>query len=212
MKNILKLTVAASVLVTAGCLQTAGTMQNEDSFAEAAAANQFAQTAYLNPGEALEALEQRFRRAVPTMINFEFNRSELDEEAKAILRRQAVWIKRYPMVRFKVFGHTDKVGSNAYNYNLGLRRAQAAVNYLISQGVPRRSLIATVSRGETEPLINTEDRERLNRRTVTMVAGYVAGYIGDDFDGKVANRIYRNYVGGDAADAGGTSEASAGGN
>ena len=207
MKNILKMTVAASVLVTAGCLQTAGTMSNEESFAEAAAANQFAQTAYLNPGEALEGLEQRFRRAVPTMINFEFNRSTLDEEAKTILRRQAVWIKRYPMVRFKVFGHTDKVGSNGYNYSLGLRRAQAAVNYLVSQGVPRRSLIATVSRGETEPLIVTEERERLNRRTVTMVAGYVAGYIGDDFDGKVANSIYRNYSGGDAAEGGGTSDA-----
>ncbi len=195
MKNMLKLTAAASVLVTAGCLQQAGLMANEDSFAEAAAANQFAQTAYLNPGAALESLEQRFRRSVPTMINFEFNRSELDEEAKAILRRQATWIKRYPMVRFKVFGHTDKVGSNSYNYSLGLRRAQAAVNYLVSQGVPRRSLIATVSRGETEPLINTEDRERLNRRTVTMVAGYVAGYIGDDFDGKVANRLYTGYAG-----------------
>lgn len=194
MKNIIKITVAASVLATAGCLQTAGTMPNEDSFAEAAAANLFAQTAYLQPGAALEALEQRFRRSVPTMINFDFNKSVLDEEAKTILRRQAVWIKRYPMVRFKVFGHTDKVGGNSFNYGLGLRRARAAVNYLVSQGVPRRSLIATVSRGETEPLVNTEDRERLNRRTVTTVGGYVAGYIGDDFDGKVADGIYRSYT------------------
>ncbi len=194
MKNIIKIAVAASVLATAGCLETAGTMQNEESFAEAAAANLFAQTAYLQPGAALEALEQRFRRAVPTMINFEFNKSTLDAEAKTILRRQAAWIKRYPMVRFKVFGHTDKVGSNSYNYGLGLRRARSAVNYLVSQGVARRSLIATVSRGETEPLVVTEDRERLNRRTVTMVAGYVAGYIGDDFDGKVGANIYNAYV------------------
>lgn len=200
MKNIIKITIAASVLATAGCLETAGTMQNEESFAEAAAANLFAQTAYLQPGAALEALEQRFRRAVPTMINFEFNKSTLDAEAKTILRRQAAWIKRYPMVRFKVFGHTDKVGSNSYNYGLGLRRARAAVNYLVSQGVARRSLIATVSRGETEPLVVTEDRERLNRRTVTMVAGYVAGYIGDDFDGKVGANIYNEYTSSDEID------------
>lgn len=207
MKNIIKITVAASALATAGCLETAGTMQNQDSFAEAAAANQFAQTAYLQPGAALEALEQRFRRSVPTMINFEFNRSVLDNEAKTILRKQAIWIKRYPMVRFKVFGHTDKVGGSGYNQGLGLRRARAAVNYLVSQGVPRRSLIATVSRGETEPLVNTEDRERLNRRTVTMVAGYVAGYIGDDFDGKVANGIYNSYTPSSEVDTDTTGEA-----
>ncbi|MEE9454844.1 MAG: OmpA family protein [Paracoccaceae bacterium] len=200
MKNILKLTAAASVLLTAGCLDPAGTMRNESSFAEAAAANQFAQTAYLDPATALKTLDQRFRKAVPTMINFDFNVSTLDAEAQTILRRQAEWVKRYPMVRFKVFGHTDKVGSNGYNNSLGMRRARAAVRYLVAQGVPRRSLIAAVSRGEREPLVNTEDRERLNRRTVTVVAGYVKGYRGHDFDGKVANAIYGEYVGGSAVE------------
>jgi peptidoglycan-associated lipoprotein len=38
-------------------------------------------------------------------------------------------------VRFRVFGHTDKVGSNGYNQKLGLRRAQAAVAYLSSLGI-----------------------------------------------------------------------------
>ncbi len=197
MKTTLKLTFAASVmLVTAGCLQQAGKLSNEATFAEAAAANQFAQTAYLAPGDMLRSLDQRFQRAVPTMINFEFNKATLDAEAKAILRKQAAWIKRYPMVRFKVFGHTDKVGSTAYNQRLGQRRAQAAVNYLVSQGVPRSNLIAAVSRGESEPLVNTENRERLNRRTVTVVAGYVPGYLGDDFDGKAAVNVYNRYVGG----------------
>lgn len=193
MKNFLKLTVAASVLLTAGCLNPAGTMTNQSSFAEAAAANQFAQTAYLNPGTALTGLDERFRKATPTMINFNFAESTLDAAAKEILNRQATWIKRYPMIRFKVFGHTDKVGSNASNNALGMRRARAAVNYLVSRGVPRRSLIAAVSRGEREPLVNTEDRERLNRRTVTMVAGYVKGYIGGTFDGKAAAAAYGAY-------------------
>ncbi len=200
MKNILKLTAAASVLFTAGCLYPAGTMRNEGSFAEAAAANQFAQTAYLDPATALKTLDQRFRKAVPTMINFDFNAATLDAESQAILRRQAEWIKRYPMVRFKVFGHTDKVGSNGYNHSLGMRRARAAVRYLVAQGVPRRSLIAAVSRGEREPLVNTEDRERLNRRTVTVVAGYAKGYRGHDFDGKVANEIYGKYTGAGAVE------------
>jgi len=195
MKNILKLSAAASVLLTAGCLQQAGTMTNQDTFAQAASANQFAQTAYLNPGDMLKSLDQRFRRAVPTMINFAFNDATLDAEAKNILDQQAAWIKQYPQVQFKIYGHTDKVGSNAFNQRLGMRRAVAAVNYLISRGIPANSLIATVSKGETEPLVNTENRERLNRRTVTMVAGFVKGYIGEDFDGKAAVNNYNGYVG-----------------
>lgn len=199
MKHMLKLTAAASVLLTAGCLDSAGSMRNDNTFGESSADNQLAQIAYLEPGAMLESLDQRFRKATPTMINFDFNSSTLDGEAKNILRGQAVWIKRFPMVRFKVFGHTDKVGSNGYNSALGMRRARAAVNYLVSQGVPRNRLIAVVSRGETEPLVNTEDRERLNRRTVTMVSGFVAGYRGADFDGKVANRVYNSYVAGPPA-------------
>lgn len=196
MKTTLKITAAASVLLTAGCLDPAGSMMNEDTFAASATANQFAQTAYLEPGAALQSLDEQFRRATPTMINFEFNKSTLDTEAKAILRGQAGWMKGFPHVRFTVFGHTDLVGSDSYNNRLGQRRAQAAVNYLVSQGVPRKNLIAVVSKGESEPLINTEDRERLNRRTVTAVSGFVKGYIGDDFDGKVAVRVYNAYVGG----------------
>ena len=196
MKTTIKITAAASVLLTAGCLDPAGSMLNEGSFADSATSNQFAQTAYLEPGAALQSLDEQFRRATPTMINFEFNRSVLDTEAKTILRGQVAWMKGFPHVRFTVFGHTDLVGSNGYNNSLGRRRAQAAVNYLVSQGIPRKNLIAVVSRGESEPLVNTQDRERLNRRTVTAVSGFVKGYIGDDFDGKVAVNVYNAYVGG----------------
>lgn len=200
MKTMLKMTAAASVLMAvSGCLlQPAGTMPNENSFAAATTENQLVQVAYLEAGEMLKLLEDRFRAEVPTMINFAFDESVLDGEAKNILRQQAAWIKRWPMVRFKVYGHTDKVGSNAYNNALGMRRARAAVNFLVSEGVPRGRLIAVVSRGESEPLVNTEDRERLNRRTVTMVAGFVKGWRGDDFDGKVAARVYNAYVAGAA--------------
>lgn len=196
MKTTIKITAVASALLTAGCLDPAGSMLNDASFAESAVGNQFAQIAYLEPGAALESLDQQFRRATPTMINFDFNVSSLDAEAKSILRGQADWIKRFPHVRFKIYGHTDQVGSDSYNNRLGMRRANAAVSYLVSQGVPRRNLIAVVSKGESEPLVNSDDRERLNRRTVTMVSGFVKGYIGDDFDGKVAVRVYTGYTGG----------------
>jgi len=118
-------------------------------------------------------LTRRFAAEVPSTITFDFDSAELDESARAALDRQAAWIQRYPFAKFRVYGHTDKAGSSAYNKSLGLRRAQAAVAYLISRGISRSRLEAVVSLGETQPLIVTEGRERRNRRTVTEVSGFV---------------------------------------
>jgi hypothetical protein len=82
-----------------------------------------------------EVLGDRFAERVQTTINFAFNSAVLDEQARAILREQAAFIRHFPEVRFTVYGHTDLVGSRAYNHRLGLRRARAAVNYIVSQGV-----------------------------------------------------------------------------
>ena len=122
------------------------------------------------------SLARRFDAEVPTTVNFAFNSTALDETARAVLRQQAHFINQFPEVRFKVFGHTDLVGSTSYNRNLGLRRAQAVVLYLASQGVSRSRLEAVVSFGEEQPLIVTEGRERANRRTVTEVSGFVENH------------------------------------
>jgi peptidoglycan-associated lipoprotein len=100
-----------------------------------------------------EVLGERFAERVPTTINFAFNSAVLDEQARAILREQAAFIRHFPEVRFTVYGHTDLVGSDAYNHRLGLRRARAAMNYIISQGVERSRLQAMVSRGESDPVV-----------------------------------------------------------
>ncbi|MGH1424931.1 MAG: OmpA family protein [Pseudooceanicola sp.] len=136
---------------------------------------------------------ERFSREVPTTVNFAFNSAVLDANAQAVLRRQADWIRQFPEVRFRVYGHTDLVGSNAYNKGLGLRRARAAVNYLTRHGISRSRLEAMVSFGETQPLVVTQGRERRNRRTVTEVIGFVAGNP-LVLDGKYAQIIYRDYV------------------
>ena len=61
-----------------------------------------------------------------------------------MLRQQADWIRQFPEVRFKVYGHTDAVGTADYNYGLGQRRANAVVRYLTSQGISRDRLEAAV--------------------------------------------------------------------
>lgn len=138
-------------------------------------------------------LSHRFANDVTTTINFAFNSAALDAGAQDALREQATWIRQFPEVRFKVYGHTDKVGSNAYNKSLGLRRARAVVNYLSTQGISRSRLEAVVSFGETQPLVVTEGRERRNRRTVTEVSGFV-GRHPTVMDGRYGEIIYREYI------------------
>lgn len=155
-------------------------------------------------------LQHRFAAEVPSTINFAFNSAALDEQAQAALRQQASWINQFPEVHFKVYGHTDLVGSNAYNNRLGLARAQAAVQYLSSLGVSRSRLEAVVSFGETQPLIVTEGQERRNRRTMTEVAGFIQNN-SLVLNGQYAAIIFRDYVASAVAPSTVGSPASAGG-
>ncbi len=138
-------------------------------------------------------LSNRFSDEVLSTVNFAFNSAQLDETARDTLRTQATWIRQFPEVRFKVYGHTDAVGSEGYNKRLGLRRAQAVVAYLSTQGISRSRLEALVSFGETQPLIVTQGRERRNRRTVTEVSGFIRSHP-MVMDGKYAEVVYREYI------------------
>ncbi|NNK16355.1 MAG: OmpA family protein [Sulfitobacter sp.] len=138
-------------------------------------------------------LANRFASEVQSMVTFAFNSSQLDGQAQAILRQQADWIRQFPEIRFRVYGHTDLVGSNSYNRALGKRRADAVVHYLTRLGISRSRLEAVVSFGETQPLVVTQGRERRNRRTVTEVSGFVKRHP-TVLDGKYAQIIYRDYV------------------
>lgn len=140
-----------------------------------------------------QVLDDRFAAEVPTMITFAFDSAVLDASARAVLDRQAHWISQFPEVRFRVYGHTDAVGSAAYNKSLGQRRANAAVNYLVSRGISRSRLEAAVSLGETQPLVETANRERRNRRTVTEVTGFVRRHP-TIMDGQYAQVVHREYL------------------
>ncbi|MEL6887204.1 MAG: OmpA family protein [Pseudomonadota bacterium] len=138
-------------------------------------------------------LAQRFASEVLTTVNFAFNSSQLDAGAQDALRQQATWIRQFPEVRFRVYGHTDAVGSAGYNKRLGLARARAVVSFLTTEGIERSRLEAVASFGETQPLIVTQGRERRNRRTVTEVTGFVRSHP-NVLDGKYAQIVYRDYV------------------
>jgi peptidoglycan-associated lipoprotein len=139
-------------------------------------------------------LANRFASEVQSTVNFAFNSSQLDQQAMATLQQQADWIRQFPEVRFRVYGHTDLVGSNAYNRALGLRRAEAVVAYLSTLGISRSRLEAVASFGEEQPLVVTQGQERRNRRTVTEVSGFVESHPGV-LNGRYAEIIFREYVG-----------------
>lgn len=193
----LPLTALALGLLIAGCSRApegfdreAGSLIDTGHFGNATMNNHQLMT---GEKQFVYDLSQRFASEVLTTVNFAFNSAALDQGAVDTLREQARWIRQFPEVRFRVYGHTDKVGSDGYNKALGLRRAHAVVNFLVSQGISRSRLEAVVSYGETQPLIVTEGQERRNRRTVTEVSGFVSSHP-NVLDGKYAEVIYREYV------------------
>ena len=189
-KTLLAASSTLALVACAGFNQEAGAQLDEGAFGNPTMNNTLVMS---GDAEVTIALNNRFQAEVPTMINFDFNSAVLDAEAQAILREQAAWIRQFPEVRFRVYGHTDLVGSAAYNQALGLRRAQAAVRYIESQGISRSRLEAVASFGKTRPLVDTTAPNRENRRTVTEVSGPARGKSGP-LDGKYAQLIYREYV------------------
>lgn len=194
MMNI-KFLTALALLATTGCSgvfenREAGLIRGEDFFGAATQNN-----TQLQAGELYytSALAQRFASETQSTVNFAFNSARLDAQAQQILAQQANWIRQFPEVKLRVYGHTDAVGSQGYNNRLGMRRARAVVNYLATLGVGRDRLEAVVSHGETQPLVVTQGREARNRRTVTEVDGFAKGHSGK-LDGQYAQIVYRNYV------------------
>jgi peptidoglycan-associated lipoprotein len=185
------LLIGASLTALSGCLgQEIGHEINNSGFGTATMNNTMVQTGQRS---FVIDMSHRFAEEVPSTVNFAFNSDRLDGTARAALDQQASWIRQFPEVTFRVYGHTDLVGSPDYNKSLGLRRAQAVVAYLASQGIDRSRLEAVVSYGETQPLIVTENRELQNRRTVTEVSGLVTKHP-SDLNGKYAALIFREYL------------------
>ena len=101
---------------------------------------------------------------------FDFQKTELREDARAALARDAQWLNKFPSVEILLEGHCDDRGTDAYNLALGEQRAAAVRGYLISLGISD-ARIRTVSYGKERPFC-TDDDERCwqeNRRAHVLV-------------------------------------------
>lgn len=106
---------------------------------------------------------------VEDRVFFTLNSSDLSDAAKSVLDGQAEWLKSESGINVIIEGHCDERGTREYNIALGEKRANAARDYLISNGVTS-DRIKTVSYGKERPaLIGTgEEIWSKNRRSVTV--------------------------------------------
>jgi outer membrane protein OmpA-like peptidoglycan-associated protein len=109
-------------------------------------------------------------------VSFDFDRAEIRPGFRGSLDKLANVLLKYDRTVVHVIGHTDSVGSDAYNQQLSERRAYAVIDYLASHGVPRNRLRAE-GRGEREPRATnaTEAGRQLNRRVEIFVKPVVEG-------------------------------------
>jgi len=92
-------------------------------------------------------------------VNFKYDTVEfVGTDPIPALDEIAETLKSYPAMRVKITGHTDNHGSDAYNQDLSVRRAQAIKDYLVKRGVDP-SRLTTEGRGESQP-IDTNDTEQ----------------------------------------------------
>ena len=105
---------------------------------------------------------------------FDFDKSVVKPAGKATLNNLVEKLKAVNLEVIVAVGHTDSVGTDAYNQKLGQRRADAVKAYLVSQGVPANR-IYTDSKGESQPVADNRTREgrAKNRRVEVEVVGTI---------------------------------------
>ena len=106
---------------------------------------------------------------VPDRVFFAYDSYALTSAAQSTLSKQAKWLKANPSVTISVEGHADERGTREYNLALGDRRANAAKDYLMSQGISSNR-VTTISYGKERPVKSgsNDTAWAQNRRSVTV--------------------------------------------
>ena len=117
-----------------------------------------------------------FQQTIGDRVLFAVDQSSLSPEAERILGGQAAWLLTNTDYNVTIEGHADEQGTREYNLALGARRANAAREFLILQGVAGNR-IQVVSFGKERPLeiCSAESCYANNRRAVTVLASGLTG-------------------------------------
>ncbi len=121
-------------------------------------------------GPAFSAQPDPADRFISFILYFEHNADKLTQESKNLLRKVIKTIKNRKSIEVYVTGHTDLVGTEAYNIELSSRRARHVRDLLVSSGIKSSSLFVSYY-GKARPLVPTDDEvsEPRNRRVEVIV-------------------------------------------
>jgi OOP family OmpA-OmpF porin len=101
-------------------------------------------------------------------VNFEFNKADLTSDSRTTLDSVAASLREWKEIKVEVAGHTDAIGSDAYNKTLSQRRADSVRKYLMSKGVDGARMTAK-GYGESKPIAdNGTDAGRAQNRRVEL--------------------------------------------
>jgi len=105
-------------------------------------------------------------------VFFDLDKSDLRDDARNALQKDADWMKRWTGTQVTVEGHCDSRGSSEYNLSLGSRRANAVKEYLQSLGIATNR-VTVVSKGKEQPFCSEQNEScwQQNRRGHFVITG-----------------------------------------
>jgi outer membrane protein OmpA-like peptidoglycan-associated protein len=104
-----------------------------------------------------------------TIYCFDFDKDNIPNDMKGILDGKVKLMKDFPQVNITLEGHTDQAGSDRYNVQLGLRRAEAVKAYMMSKGIAAGRMNVT-SKGKSAPIYSgTDEQARCRNRRVEFI-------------------------------------------
>ena len=150
MRTIKAFAAMAMMLVIAAC-------SNQQESAAAASTT-------VTPGSIAD-----FRQNVGDRVFFDTDMSNIREDGRSTLAKQAEWLKKYTNYPITIEGKCDERGTREYNLALGERRANAVRQYLVAQGIPANR-IKTISYGKERPEAVGSDEGAWARNRVGITA------------------------------------------
>lgn len=103
-------------------------------------------------------------------VYFDFDRSFIRDDARAVMKTNAEWLKANPNAKIRIEGNCDERGTKEYNQALGQRRAIGAKKYLTDMGISAHR-ISLISYGKEKPICSEENETcwQKNRRDEFVV-------------------------------------------
>lgn len=169
MSSALPLRAAAAALLALGLAACSDTTGDADA-AAGGAGGPGANGAYGAGGAGDPTSIEYFQTQIGDRVLFATDSSSLSPEAQATLRAQASWLRANPGRTATIEGHADERGTREYNLALGARRAAAARNFLLAEGVDAvRLRSVTFGKERPEALCSAASCWSQNRRAVTVM-------------------------------------------